>query len=48
MHLLGLMYYRQKSSVLHDEDIIGKVDKAKVVMRENVYENLSPQEVPSG
>ncbi|WP_302972757.1 helix-turn-helix transcriptional regulator, partial [Alistipes indistinctus] len=45
MHLLGLMYYRQKSSVLHDEDIIGKVDKAKVVMRENVYENLSPQEV---
>lgn len=39
------MYYRQKSSVLHDEDIIGKVDKAKVVMRENVYENLSPQEV---
>ena len=45
MHLLGLMYYRQKSSVLHDEDIIGKVDKAKVVMRENVYENLSPQKV---
>ncbi len=45
MHLLGLMYYRHRTRDFVDENMINKMNKAKVIMREGVYENLSAKEV---
>lgn len=45
MHMLGLMYYRHRTRDFVDEDVIGKINKAKIIMRESVYENLSAKDV---
>ena len=45
MHMLGLMYYRHRTRDFVDENMINKMNKAKVIMREGVYENLSAKEV---
>ena len=45
MHMLGLMYFRQQSHLLDDENMISKINKAKVVMRETIYENLTPHDI---
>jgi AraC-like DNA-binding protein len=45
MHILGLMYYRDKTRNFHDEDLIAKINKAKVIMRESIYKVISAEEI---
>ncbi len=45
MHILGLMYYRDKTRNFDDEDLIGKINKAKVLMRESIYKNLLAEDI---
>lgn len=45
MHILGLMYYRDKTRDFEDEELIKKINKAKVIMRESVYKSLAPEDV---
>jgi len=45
MHILGLMFYRDKTRDFEDEDLINKINKAKVIMCESVYQNISPEEI---
>lgn len=45
MHILGLMYYRDKTRNFDDEDLIGKINKAKVLMRESIYKNLIAEDI---
>lgn len=45
MHILGLMYYRDKTRNFHDEDLIAKINKAKVIMRESIYKIISAEEI---
>ena len=45
MHILGLMYYRDKTRDFEDVDLINKIDKAKVIMRESVYKNLTAEDI---
>ena len=45
MHILGLMYYRDKTRDFEDEELINKINKAKVVMRESVYKNITAEEI---
>ncbi len=45
MHILGLMYYRDKTRDFEDEILIGKINKAKVLMRESIYKQLTGEEV---
>ena len=45
MHILGLMYYRDKTRDFEDEDLINKINKAKVIMRESVYSNMIAEDV---
>ncbi|MPN30682.1 HTH-type transcriptional activator RhaR [bioreactor metagenome] len=45
MHILGLMYYRDKTRDFQDEDLIQKMNKAKVIMRESVYKNITAEDI---
>jgi AraC-like DNA-binding protein len=45
MHILGLMYYRDKTRDFEDEELIQKMNKAKVIMRESVYKDMTPEEI---
>ena len=45
MHILGLMYYRHKTRDFEDEDLIRKINKAKIIMRESVFGKLTAEEV---
>ena len=45
MHILGLMYYRDKTRDFEDEELIKKINKAKVIMRESVYKNLLAEDI---
>ena len=45
MHILGLMYYRDKTRNFDDEDLIGKINKAKVIMRESIYKITSAEDI---
>jgi AraC-like DNA-binding protein len=45
MHILGLMYYRDKTGDFEDVELIKKINKAKIIMRESVYNNLLPEDI---
>lgn len=45
MNILGLMYYRNKTRAFEDEELINKINKAKVIMREDVYKNITAEDV---
>ena len=45
MHILGLMYYQDNLRCVEDEDLINKIDKAKVFMREDIYKNKTAEDV---
>lgn len=45
MHILGLMYYRDKTRDFEDEELIRKINKAKVIMRESTYSSIAPEEI---
>ncbi|WP_281225135.1 AraC family transcriptional regulator [Flavobacterium aquiphilum] len=45
MNILGLMYYRDKTRDFEDEELINKINKAKVMMREDIYRNVTAEEI---
>jgi AraC-like DNA-binding protein len=45
MHILGLMYYRDKTRDFEDIELINKINKAKVIMRESVYKSLTAEDI---
>jgi len=45
MHIIGLMYYRDKTRGFENEDLISKINKAKVIMRESVYKNIFAEDI---
>lgn len=45
MHILGLMYYRDKTGSFDDKDLIAKINKSKVMMRESVYKELQVEDI---
>lgn len=45
MHILGLMYYRDKTRDFEDIDLIKKINKSKIIMRENVYKNIYAEDI---
>lgn len=45
MNILGLMYYRDKTRDFEDQELINKINKAKVMMREDIYKNTSAEDI---
>jgi len=45
MHILGLMYYWDKTREFNDEDLVNKIKKAKVIMRESIYKTINLEEI---
>jgi len=45
LNILGLMYYRNKTRAFEDEELINKINKAKVIMRENIYKNITAETI---
>lgn len=45
MNILGMMCYRNKTRDIEDQDLICKINKAKVMMREEVYEDINAEEI---
>ncbi len=45
MHLLGYIYYRSKDNHYGDKSNVQKIDKARVLIREKINTNLSPEEI---
>jgi len=45
MHILGLMYYRDKTRDFEDVELINKINKAKVIMRESIYKNFTAEDI---
>jgi AraC-like DNA-binding protein len=43
IHLLGYTYYRAKDNHYEDKEIIRTIDKARVLIRERINENISPE-----
>ncbi len=43
IHLLGYIYYRAKDNRYEDKDIVKKIDKARVLIREQISDNISPE-----
>lgn len=45
MHILGLMYYRHKTQDFVDEELINKINKAKVIMRESIFDKITAEDI---
>lgn len=43
IHLLGYIYYRAKDNHYEDKSIVQKIDKARVIIREQINSNVSPE-----
>ena len=45
IHLLGYVYYRAKDNHYEDKSIVQKIDKARVLIREQINTNVSPEAI---
>ncbi len=45
IHLLGYVYYRAKDNHYEDKTIVQKMDKARVLIREQINTNVSPEAI---
>jgi AraC-like DNA-binding protein len=45
MHILGLMYYRHKTQDFVDQELINKINKAKVIMRESIFDKVTAEDI---
>ncbi len=45
IHLLGYIYYRAKDNHYEDKVIVKKIDKARVLIREQINDNVSPEAI---
>jgi len=43
--LLGIVFYADKNNFFRDKEIISKIEKARVMMRENTGENSKPENI---
>lgn len=44
-HLLGYLYHYQKASTFTNKSVIPRINKAKMMMREQIHGNLTPPEI---
>lgn len=45
IHLLGYIYYRAKDNHYEDKAIVQKIDRARVIIREQISTNISPEAI---
>ena len=45
IHLLGYIYFRAKDNHYEDKAIVQKIDKARVLIREQINANIAPEDV---
>ena len=45
IHLLGYVYYRAKDNHYEDKSIVQKIDKARVLIREQINANITPEAI---
>lgn len=45
MHILGLLHYFSRNTNFKDADIINKIDKARLLFRENIDQKINPAEI---
>lgn len=46
-HILSLMYFTGKNRKFADKEIINRVNKAKVIMQENIFNDITPEDIAS-
>jgi AraC-type DNA-binding domain-containing proteins len=44
-HLISYVLYREKNKNLNDKDVYGKIDKARLIIREKINTSVSPEEI---
>lgn len=44
-HILSLMYFTQRNRQFADKEIIKRINKAKIIMQENIFSRISPEEI---
>ncbi|MCD7962369.1 MAG: AraC family transcriptional regulator [Rikenellaceae bacterium] len=44
-HILSMLYYNQKKQQFGDKEIVNRVNKAKIIMHENIYNNITPEDI---
>lgn len=44
-HLLSFIFYSEKNNSFRDKEIISQIDRARMIMRDNAYNNKSPEEI---
>jgi len=47
IHLLGYVYYRMKDTHFEDKASVQKMDKARLLIRERINTNISPEKIAS-
>jgi AraC-like DNA-binding protein len=45
MHIMGLMLSVSQNKIFEVGDVIQKIEQAKIIMNENVYKNIDPEEL---
>jgi len=44
-HLLSLLHYTQRNQLFNDKEILNRINKAKIIMQENIFSSISPEEI---
>lgn len=44
-HMLSLLYHNQRNQQFADKEIINRINKAKIIMQENIFSSISPEEI---
>ncbi|MDR0954516.1 MAG: AraC family transcriptional regulator [Rikenellaceae bacterium] len=44
-HLLSLLQYTLKNQQFNDSDIINRINRAKIIMQENIFQPIAPEEI---
>lgn len=45
LHLLGKVLSMSKNQAFEDREVSEKIERAKIIMNENIYSNITPQEI---
>ncbi len=44
-HLLSILYFNHRNRQFADKEIINRINKAKIIMQENIFNSVSPEEI---
>lgn len=44
-NILSILYYNQKNQQFSDKEIVNRVNKDKIIMQENIYNNIAPEDI---